>query len=295
MKKIVFLFLSALLLFVSCASTDISSYTNSEKNIAKYNKILVTVNSRDIGSVKTLEENIVKSFSNTGVMAIPKSDILSPLKEYSQSEINQLLMKNNIDGILSVTIASASKETDYIPQQSYTTYTTQYSNGMLVSVPNTTTYGGYTSTSLLYSFDVILEDAISGDIIIKATANSDGDFFSAISNSLSSSVKNEVMMKRNNDLCELFQNKIQQIDSSVMITRSKNRIKFSNSKELYYIDVKPEVVLITLKSGLGKIDDPKGIIQTDSDNGSIKQTINLYNVSQFSDVMMIIEQIHNKN
>ena len=54
--------------------------------------------------MKTLEENIVKSFSNTGVMAIPKSEILSPLKEYSQSEINQLLIKNNIDGILSVTI-----------------------------------------------------------------------------------------------------------------------------------------------------------------------------------------------
>lgn len=193
MKKF-FIFIFSLLLFVSCATTDISSFKNPEINFAEYKKILVFGNSRDIDFRKTLENDLVLAFAEKQINAVSSIELISPVKEYSSEELKQIFTNNKIDGYLSVAVVTVSEESIYVPQTTSTQYRSQYVNGQLISVPYTTTSGGYSLSYPKASFEIILTDITTGDIAFKATANSEGDEFSnmkTISKSLSKTIVEE--------------------------------------------------------------------------------------------------------
>ncbi len=194
MKKL-FLLLTSLL-FISCATTDISSFKNPDIDFSSYKKILVFGNSRDIDFRKTIEADLVTAFNEQSIIAISSIELISPVKEYTDEDIKKILFDNNIDGYLSVAVVTASEESAYIPQTSYTNYQTQYINGQLVSVPYTSTYGGYSVSYPKASFEIILTDIKTGQIAFKATANSEGDEFSdmkTISRSLAKKIVEEYL------------------------------------------------------------------------------------------------------
>lgn len=192
MKKLFITFLS--LLFVSCATTKISSFKNPDIDFSDYKKLLVYGNSRDIDFRKTIEADLVAAFSEQSIIAVSSIELISPVKEYTDEEIKKIITDNNIDGYLSVAVVTASEESAYVPQTSYTNYRSQYVNGQLVSVPYTSTYGGYSVSYPKASFEIILTDIKTGQTAFKATANSEGDEFSdmkTISISLSKKIVEE--------------------------------------------------------------------------------------------------------
>jgi len=192
MKKLLLFFVPFFL--IGCASTNISSFRNPDIDFSNYKKIMVYGNSRDIDFRKTLEADLVNAFTEKNITAVSSIDLISPIKEYSSEEIQNIFIENNIDGYLSVAVVSATEESAYVPQRSHTNYRSQYVNGKLTSVPYTTTSGGYSVSYPKASFDIILTDIKTGQVAFKATANSEGDEFSdmkTISKSLAEKIAEE--------------------------------------------------------------------------------------------------------
>ena len=192
MKKLLLVII--LLFLTSCATTKISSFINPDIDISNYKNILVFGNIRDIEIRKTLESDIVSAFIENNLNCISSINIFSPLKDYSEQERKEILIKNNIDGIITVCIISAGENSASIPQQTYTNYSSQYVNGQLISIPYTTTSGGYSVSYPKADFEITLTDIASGKLAYKATANSEGDEFSdmkTISRSLAKEIVKE--------------------------------------------------------------------------------------------------------
>ncbi len=192
MKKLLLVII--LLFLTSCATTKISSFINPDIDISNYKNILVFGNIRDIEIRKTLESDIVSAFIENNLNCISSINIFSPLKDYSEQEREEILIKNNIDGIITVCIISAGENSAYIPQQTYINYSSQYVNGQLIRIPYTTTSGGYSVSYPKADFEITLTDIVSGKLAYKATANSEGDEFSdmkTISRSLAKEIVKE--------------------------------------------------------------------------------------------------------
>lgn len=183
-------------IFLSCAVTNISSFKNPDIDFPNYKKIVVYGNSRDIDFRKTLENDLVLAFSEKSINAVSAIDLISPLKEYKSEELQKILLDNNVDGYLYVAVVAASEESVYIPQTTSTYYESLYVNGQFISVPHTTTSGGYSKSYPKASFDIILTDILTGQTAFKATANSEGDEYSdmkTISKSLSKKIVEEYL------------------------------------------------------------------------------------------------------
>lgn len=196
MKKLLILLIS-FLLFVSCATTKISSFKNPDIDFSNYQKMLILGNSRDIDFRKTIETDLVTAFTEQSIGAVSSIELISPVKEYTDEEIQKILSENNIDSYLSVAVVTALEESAYVPQTSYTNYRSQYVNGQLISTPYTSTYGGYSVSYPKASFEIILTDIKTGQIAFKATANSEGDEFSdmkTISKSLAKKIVEEYIV-----------------------------------------------------------------------------------------------------
>lgn len=196
MKKLLILLIS-FLFFVSCATTKISSFKNPDIDFSNYQKMLILGNSRDIDFRKTIETDLVTAFTEQSIGAVSSIELISPVKEYTDEEIQKILSENNIDGYLSVAVVTALEESAYVPQTSYTNYRSQYVNGQLISTPYTSTYGGYSVSYPKASFEIILTDIKTGQIAFKATANSEGDEFSdmkTISKSLAKKIVEEYIV-----------------------------------------------------------------------------------------------------
>lgn len=196
MKKLLILLIS-FLLFVSCATTKISSFKNPDIDFSNYQRMLILGNSRDIDFRKTIETDLVTAFTEQSIGAVSSIELISPVKEYTDEEIQKILSENNIDGYLSVAVVTALEESAYVPQTSYTNYRSQYVNGQLISTPYTSTYGGYSVSYPKASFEIILTDIKTGQIAFKATANSEGDEFSdmkTISKSLAKKIVEEYIV-----------------------------------------------------------------------------------------------------
>lgn len=194
-RRIITTCLGLFILFLSsCATTKMSSFTNPDIKISTYKKILVFGNTRDIDFRKTLEADLVNEFTSNGKNAVSRINIVSPLKEYTQNELNQIYAENEIDCIVSVSVIDASEESSYIPQETQINYKSQYVDGELVSVPYTTTTGGYSVSYPKASFEIVFVDTKTGELALKATANSKGDEFSTmktISKSLAKKIVKE--------------------------------------------------------------------------------------------------------
>ena len=196
MKKLLILLIS-FLLFVSCATTKISSFKNPDIDFSNYQRMLILGNSRDIDFRKTIETDLVTAFTEQSIGAVSSIELISPVKEYTDEEIQKILSENNIDGYLSVAVVTALEESAYVPQTSYTNYRSHYVNGQLISTPYTSTYGGYSVSYPKASFEIILTDIKTGQIAFKATANSEGDEFSdmkTISKSLAKKIVEEYIV-----------------------------------------------------------------------------------------------------
>ena len=180
MKKCFLLFLS--FFFTSCATTTISSIKNPDIDFSGYKRILVFANIRDIDFRKSLESELVTVFSEYAIDAVSSIELISPVKEYSEDEIKKILSDNLIDGYLSIEVIDSSNVSGYVPQTSYTNYQSQYVNGQLISVPYTTTYGGYAYSYLKSNFEIVLKDVRTGQIAFKATAKSAADDFGNMKN-----------------------------------------------------------------------------------------------------------------
>ena len=162
---LIIIFLSVL--FISCASTRMTSFKDPDYQKANFKRILIVANTNDLGDRKRLESKMVDAFSEVGVFALESYKLFPPTRELTNEVKVDLLLKNNIDAFISISIGESGVSEVYVPQTSSTTKTegdvNVYGNSANYRQKSTTTYeGGYTLNKPWAEFDTKLYDVSNG-------------------------------------------------------------------------------------------------------------------------------------
>ena len=178
-------------LVIGCATTDVTAITNPQYKGLSLNKVLVSAQFQDLQTRKTFEHQFVQKLIHGGQDAVAAMDLLPPIKQYSNDEVAQILLKAGVDAAMIITLTDASTQQVYVPQSSYTTGSANVYGNSIYSTARTNTYGGYYVSKPRVRFEVDLLYAKNGDVIWKATTYTRGNAFAnvdTISESLSAQV-----------------------------------------------------------------------------------------------------------
>ncbi|GMU97207.1 hypothetical protein [Ignavibacterium album] len=169
-------------LFVGCASTRITSFKDPDYQKAEFRKILIVANTNDLEDRQRLESKMVEAFSEVGVFALESYKLFPPTRELTDQDKVDLLIKNNIDAFIAISVGESGVSEVYIPQTSSTTKTTGnvnvYGNTASYRQKSTTTYqGGYTLNKPWAEFQTKLYDVSNGKMAWIASSFTGGNAY----------------------------------------------------------------------------------------------------------------------
>lgn len=126
MKNILSLVLVTVAL-ASCAPKLSFTWTKPGYEAAKYQKIAVFSKTRNLQVASEFQDTMVKYLADKGITAVAGLSLLNPSQLASMDEagIHAALLKEGVDGVISVAVVDKEKSTEY------------------VSGTNTYMYGGY--------------------------------------------------------------------------------------------------------------------------------------------------------
>ena len=158
-----------ILFLVSCASTRMTSFKDPDYQKAEFKRILIVANTNDLEDRQKLESKMVEAFSDIGVFAMESFRLFPPTRELTDEDKVNLLLKNNIDAFISISVGESGVDEIYVPQTSSTTKTkgevNVYGNTAHYKEKSTTTYqGGYTLNKPWAEFETKLYDVSNGQM-----------------------------------------------------------------------------------------------------------------------------------
>lgn len=158
-----------ILFLISCASTKMTSFKDPDYQKAEFKRILVVANTNDLEDRQKLESKMVEAFSEIGVFAMESFRLFPPTRELTDEEKVNLLLKNDIDAFISISVGESGVDEVYVPQTSSTTKTkgevNVYGNTARYKGKSTTTYqGGYTLNKPWAEFETKLYDVSNGQM-----------------------------------------------------------------------------------------------------------------------------------
>ena len=171
-----------LLFLFGCASTRMTSFKDPDYQKAEFKRILVVANTNDLEDRQKLESKMVEDFSDIGVFAMESFRLFPPTQELSDEEKVDLLLKNDIDAFISISVGESGVNEVYVPQTSSTTKTkgnvNVYGNTATYKEKSTTTYqGGYTLNKPWAEFETQLYDVSNGHMAWIATSFTGGNAY----------------------------------------------------------------------------------------------------------------------
>ena len=171
-----------ILFLISCASTRMTSFKDPDYQKAEFKRILVVANTNDLEDRQKLESKMVEEFSNIGVFALESFRLFPPTRELTDEDKVELLLKNDIDAFISISVGESGVREVYVPQTSSTTKTkgnvSVYGNTATYKEKSTTTYqGGYTLNKPWAEFETQLYDVSNGQMAWIATSFTGGNAY----------------------------------------------------------------------------------------------------------------------
>jgi hypothetical protein len=156
-------------ILVSCASTKMTSFKDPDYQNAKFKRILIVANTNDLQDRQKLESKMVEAFTENGVFALESYKLFPPTRELTDEEKVDLLLKNDIDAFISISVGESGVDEVYVPQTSSTKKTkgevNVYGNTARYNEKSTTTYqGGYTLNKPWAKFETKLYDVSNGQM-----------------------------------------------------------------------------------------------------------------------------------
>lgn len=183
MKSImVSIVLLVMFLLVGCASTNMTSFKDPDYQKANFKRILIVANTNDLQDRQRLESKMVEAFLEVGVYSLESFKLFPPTREFTNEEKVDLLLKNNIDAFVSISVGESGVSEVYVPQTSSTTKTTGNVNvsGNTANYrqKSTTTYdGGYTLNKPWAEFETKLYDVSNGRMAWIASSFTGGNAY----------------------------------------------------------------------------------------------------------------------
>ena len=180
MKNFISLFIAFLI--VGCASTRMTSFKDPDYQKAEFKRILIVANTNDLEDRQKLESKMVEEFSDIGVFALESFRLFPPTRELTDDDKVELLLKNNIDAFISISVGESGVSEVYVPQTSSTTKTkgnvNVYGNTATYKEKSTTTYqGGYTLNKPWAEFETKLYDVSNGQMAWIASSFTGGNAY----------------------------------------------------------------------------------------------------------------------
>ena len=177
-------FISLLIAFliVGCASTRMTSFKDPDYQKAEFKRILIVANTNDLEDRQKLETKMVEEFTNIGVFALESFRLFPPTRELTDEDKVNLLLKNDIDAFISISVGESGVDEVYVPQTSSTTKTkgevNVYGNTARYKEKSTTTYqGGYTLNKPWAEFETKLYDVSNGKMAWIASSFTGGNAY----------------------------------------------------------------------------------------------------------------------
>lgn len=177
-----FINLGFLLFLFGCASTRMTSFKDPDYQNTEFKRILVVANTNDLEDRQKLEFKMVEAFSEAGVYALESYKLFPPTRELTDEEKVDLLLKNDIDAFISISVGESGVSEVYVPQTSSTTKTkgevNVYGNTARYKEKSTTTYqGGYTLNKPWAEFETKLYDVSNGQMAWIASSFTGGNAY----------------------------------------------------------------------------------------------------------------------
>lgn len=177
-----FLSLVFFLILFGCASTRMTSFKDPDYQNTEFKRILVVANTNDLEDRQKLESKMVEAFSEVGVYALESYKLFPPTRELTDEEKVDLLLKNDIDAFISISVGESGVSEVYVPQTSSTTKTkgevNVYGNTARYKEKSTTTYqGGYTLNKPWAEFETKLYDVSNGQMAWIASSFTGGNAY----------------------------------------------------------------------------------------------------------------------
>lgn len=169
-------------LLVGCASTRMTSFKDPDYQKAEFKRILIVANTNDLEDRQRLESKMVEVFSEVGVFALESFKLFPPTRELSDEDKVDLLLKNNIDAFISISVGESGVSEVYVPQTSSTTKTegnvNVYGNTASYKQKSKTTYqGGYTLNKPWAEFEIKLYDVSNSQMAWIASSFTGGNAY----------------------------------------------------------------------------------------------------------------------
>lgn len=177
-----FINIGFLLFLFGCASTRMTSFKDPDYQNTEFKRILVVANTNDLEDRQKLEFKMVEAFSEAGVYALESYKLFPPTRELTDEEKVDLLLKNDIDAFISISVGESGVSEVYVPQTSSTTKTkgevNVYGNTARYKEKSTTTYqGGYTLNKPWAEFETKLYDVSNGQMAWIASSFTGGNAY----------------------------------------------------------------------------------------------------------------------
>jgi len=178
--------------FVNCVSSKIVSFRDPTVDVS-FGRILVIANYDNFEAVQKIETLMVKEFKNRGVYAIANSSLLPPIRQYSNEEKLNVLIKEELDGYIIISPSGVNNATIYVPTISKTDAKAKVYDNRVYGSSQTQTYEGG-ARNVVSSIDTKAElyDLDNGQIVWKGETNTSikynayGQSFASVDKVLSS-------------------------------------------------------------------------------------------------------------
>ena len=157
-----------------CISTRVSSLVDPAYRDSSYGRILVIGNYSQIEQTKMSETKMVKYLQDSGIFAVANSEILPPLRKYSDSEIALVYKKYDLDACIIMFLTGDSSEGFYTSGMTNINHGIGYGGfgTSTVTTSVTSTHGSYEKKSYVDT-RAELRDIRTGSLVARCETNSE--------------------------------------------------------------------------------------------------------------------------
>ncbi len=161
-------------LATGCISTRVSSLIDPAYRDSSYGRILVVGNYSQIEQTKLAETKMVKYLLDSGIFAIANSEILPPLRKYSDSEMSLAYKKFDLDATIIMFLTGDSSEGFYTAGSTNINHGVGFGSfGSTTSTTSvTSTHGSYEKKSYVDT-RAELRDIRNGYLVARCETNSE--------------------------------------------------------------------------------------------------------------------------
>jgi hypothetical protein len=195
-KKKILIVSATIGLLAGCASTHITAFKDPDFVGRSFHRILVVAPFSDMEYRDTAEKNFVFWLSQFSIEAISSIQKMPPTRNYSDEDYNKILLKNNIEAVLVITLTDAFTSETYVPGSSRTDANATLMGNYIQYSSQTSQSPGYFISKPRVKFELRLFDVATGKTAWIASSFTKGNALAGFGTLMNSLANNTAFQLR---------------------------------------------------------------------------------------------------